>query len=603
MRIHALRQVRGEQRGAALVWALLISFVMAASSFILVNLGRSSSQTSELHRRKAQAANLSEAALAFGLQAVEDAYNANIVPAATGTVDIDGQTVSFTIEQVDPEASVMGDDGLASFLTLFRVEGTATVGRSRERARSVVAARRIPLFQFAMFFENDMNFWLPAPMTIKGRLHCNGRVFAKTANTLNFNTNYFGAVGGYFGTTILASTGVGTVSPQVRQWVEDIWDPAHALNYFGLTCENAMDLLGIPSDHGFDSTFAGYDKDSDGDFDDVGDWLPFSPGAIAGTSPAPLYMGGGDGHTLHTEADGLEELIVPPIDTLSMYAASAGGDYAWDAFQNAYAPVAAGTGTHSQGSYHENADLSIISWPNGTWKAYNQNGIEVTASVATAITATSMYDARQAAGTGQKIQLTSIDVSKLNTTGYFPANGLLYVAGYGAGTGKDALGFELNKGSQLQGALTVVSPNSVYVRGDYNTSAQKPASVIADAVNLLSNAWNNSKASGGLPTASNTTYNLSVVTGDVDEASSGYFQGGPMNALRRHETWTGKTETVKGSIVCMFRSQYATGRYRNDTDYFRPPTRVWNYDPNLDVVTNLPPFTPQSIEVTPVVTW
>jgi hypothetical protein len=591
------------RRGTVLVWALLISFVIATSSFVFATLSRSSSEMAELHRRETEAQALSAAAADFAVQAIEDAYEGNMPVPESGEVEIDGQMVAYSITAEDDEATVVDEKGLNAFQQVFRVEGRATVGRSQENTRTVVRAQRIPIFQFALFFENDMNFSRPPDMTVRGRVHSNSRIFVKTEGPLRFDTNYFGAVGGYYGSNLNGAPGPGTVSPLMRRWVEDPWDASEIVEYFELPCKTKMDSLGIPTANGYDSDFVGWDDNSDGDFLDSDDWLPFLPGSIDGTSAPDMYLGDGDGHTLRTGAGGLNELAVPGIESIAMFTTGGALDHEWDVSTSSYVEVAPGTGTHGKGGYHAAADLSIITKPDGTWKAYDGNGTDVTSSLTSIVTPTQMYDARQADGNGKKIQLTSIDLKALNSSGYFPANGLLYMGGYGAGTSTNALGFELKQCKELLGPLTVVSENSVYIRGDYNTTAKKPAAVIADAVNLLSNAWNNSKTPGNLPTASNTVYNLSVVTGDVDEISTGFFQGGAMNVLRRHERWTTYDETINGSIVCMFRSKYATGRYRNDGDYFRPPDRFWNYDQMLDSKDSLPPFTPQSIEVTPVVSW
>jgi len=51
----------------------------------------------------------------------------------------------------------------------------------------------------------------------------------------------------------------------------------------------------------------------------------------------------------------------------------------------------------------------------------------------------------------------------------------------------------------LADRLTVVSPNPVYIWGDFNVNDKKPAAVICDAINLLSNRWDDSKTDGHLP--------------------------------------------------------------------------------------------------------
>lgn len=53
-------------------------------------------------------------------------------------------------------------------------------------------------------------------------------------------------------------------------------------------------------------------------------------------------------------------------------------------------------------------------------------------------------------------------------------------------------GIRIRNGSTMPTAmkgLTVVSDQAVYIMGDYNTVNKKPASILADVVNVLSNAW------------------------------------------------------------------------------------------------------------------
>lgn len=608
MRILRPVHVAPARRGAMLIWAMLVSIVIASASYIFATLGRSASDMAELHARRVQANALSEAAVAEAIDAIEAAYDASGEVPESGTVVIDGLEATYTVEEAEPEQRLVNDNGMAVFRTTFRVTGTATVRGTQETFKTMVNAERVPLFQFAMFSQNDMDFLRVATMTIKGRVHSNGRILIATHNQLTFNTNYVGAAGGIYGTTLVPGSGLGkdyegSVSPLIRKWVDDPYDATYAEKYYELLCKDALDAMGIWSTGGYDSDFDGHDDDGDGGYDGWDDLLPFSPGVVAGTSADDFYIGPGDGFTLKTGSEGLSEMVVPSIDNLAMFTETKGGDYEWDGTSDTYVEVTPGTGTHGMGVYHEQAGLSILGQPDGTWKAYDGAGLEITDKLTDAVTTSSMYDARQAEGTGEKIHVTKIEMDKLNASGYFPPNGLLYLAGYGAGTGAEALGFQLFDGKELKGDLTVVSPNSVYVQGDYNTTSSKAAAVIADAVNLLSNAWDGKKTPGSLPTASDTEYHMAVVTGDVDDVATGLYQGGPHNSLRRHENWTGKKETFVGSLVTLFRSQYATADFGLNGDFYKPPTRVWSYDEKFNSIDNLPPFTPQSISVEPLVIW
>ncbi len=167
--------------------------------------------------------------------------------------------------------------------------------------------------------------------------------------------------------------------------------------------------------------------------------------------------------------------------------------------------------------------------------------------------------------------------------------------------------------------LTIVSENPVYVQGDFNansgagvfTGAHIATSVIADAVTLLSNKWNDVN-SFAFPyninnrQASTTTYRFGVVAGKgisfpqpaVCGAGPCYedfgTDGGVHNFLRFLENWGGQTLWYKGSVVSFYYSRQATGVYKdglNNTVY-SPPSRGYNFDSEFLTPSLLPPRTP-----------
>ena len=205
------------------------------------------------------------------------------------------------------------------------------------------------------------------------------------------------------------------------------------------------------------------------------------------------------------------------------------------------------------------------------------------------ITETTIYDGRE----GKNVTVTNIDVGLLNASGLFPANGLIYAYRTDASVAQPN-GFRLRNGSTLLGNLSVVSENSVYLQGDFNTVDKKAAAVISDAVNLLSNAWNDTKTAGTLPTASPTQYNLAMITGDVPSSS---YYGGLENLPRFHERWTGVQATIRGSFTRLYESQLARGAWQQHGDVYSPPRRDFRFDPDLLDANNLPPFTPNAAYV------
>ena len=594
------------RRGLILLWATFAAFAIVAGAVILSTVATSSSRLSESNRDRTSARYMSRAATARAAFTIYDALALGSAPPAEGTVDIGGHEASYTVTLTDGPTLSDASAGLYSMDSVYRIEGFAEAGRAEARTKRIVVARVVPLFQFALYYEEDMEFLYPAPMTINGPVHCNGDIYLYAQHGLNFDTNYMRAVGGVYSRPHFSEwTDVYNWGPnnpaEIRRWVADPLDPVEPVEFVPMETKTQMDSWGIPSVSGFDSDFVGHDAEGDGDYYGPDVWLPFGARSLEQWSNPDLYAGG-EGSTLLTGEHGVQRVEAPEIDDFRMYMEAENGDFEWSDGDQEFVEVAPGTGTHAPGPFYAAAGLSIISNPDGTWEAYDHLGLDVTAVLAGAVTSTTMYDARQAQGNGEEIQVTVIDVQSLNSSGLFPSNGLLFVAGHGSGTGTDVKGFQLTNGDTLLDDLSIVSPDSIYVRGDFNSNAVKSAAVMADAVNLLSNGWDNSKQPGTLPSASSTTYRMAILTGDV-EATADAFNGGPHNLPRFHENWSGRTCTIVGSMVALGHSEKATGRFEVYGDYYQAPNRNWSFDTRFSAFENLPPFTPTYVSVDDVVVW
>jgi hypothetical protein len=213
------------------------------------------------------------------------------------------------------------------------------------------------------------------------------------------------------------------------------------------------------------------------------------------------------------------------------------------------------------------------------------------------------------------------------------------------------------------GGFTVASENPVYIQGNYNsncssatggsfspctpgnttydttwTSTANPepnhsaASIIADAVTLLSNNWQDAGISttylaaanqtngslenpihpdgtaGDSPNrlSANTYYRAAVAAGKViafDNPANNpdaYFgsDGGVHNFLRFLEDWNApgggsqRSLYYKGSLVSLYWNTYATGSYKCCNLVYHPPDRQYTFDPLFSSPQNLPPGTP-----------
>jgi len=152
--------------------------------------------------------------------------------------------------------------------------------------------------------------------------------------------------------------------------------------------------------------------------------------------------------------------------------------------------------------------------------------------------------------------------------------------------------------------LTVSTADPLYVWGNYNapnpaslgtsnTSATMPASLVGDAITILSINWTDAGSKSALASrkAGPTTVNAGILAGAV-ETTEGQYGGGMENFPRFLESWgSGNTFTYNGSMVKMFPSLYATNVW-NTANIYDPPKRNWAFDLNFNDPTKLPPLTP-----------
>ena len=196
------------------------------------------------------------------------------------------------------------------------------------------------------------------------------------------------------------------------------------------------------------------------------------------------------------------------------------------------------------------------------------------------------------------------------------------------------------------GGFTVVSENPIYVQGDYNatslpTSAPNgfndafplchvPASVMGDAVTLLSNAWQPGAQSGytsgdandfanpdnpNCPSqrcATNTYYRMAVMAGKTIPfpAYSGTSallswgavdtgtDGGVHNFLRYIEDWGSANLNYDGSLASFYFSRQATGIYKCCNNVYNAPSaRNYTFDTDFQNIEKLPPGVPRFTDV------
>jgi Tfp pilus assembly protein PilX len=235
-------------------------------------------------------------------------------------------------------------------------------------------------------------------------------------------------------------------------------------------------------------------------------------------------------------------------------------------------------------------------------------------------------------------------------------NGLvLYftVIGPNSNLNPSGYGVRLRNGNNLSPfnntkGVTVVSDQPVYIQGDYNDfnngAGWVPASVMGDVINVLSNNYANAASrNGAVPVtavtdpncvtavytvkgkspldcrpATSTTIRAAIVgatdsTGNAEGAAGrdvGTSNGGVNNMMRFHEEWGfngglqggAATFTYQGSLVSLntplhMNGTWSLGAAPGGRSVYNPPIRNWTYDQRFNIAANLPPLSPQAVSL------
>jgi hypothetical protein len=446
--------------------------------------------------------------------------------------------------------------GLYGWSTVYRVLSNVRQTNTRYAITNAVQqdleCDSIPVFQFAIFYNSLLEFTWAAPLTVRGRTHANGNVFVGSASPLVFNST-------------VTSTG---------QILLTNWDGHTLSQYTGSITYNG------------------------------------NPGYSTNVPVLQLPIG-----TNNTPAAVREVVNMPPVG------------------EDPNSPLA------SQRYFNKSEVTLLVS--NTVVTAILKNSPSDSTPVTLTSTnsaaylntnfpflnlATSFTDQRE----GKTIKATQIDLGKFakwavtnaSMAAKFPATGgvypnILYVADNRTNAASELTAVRIVDAAAIptngNTGFTLATPNPLYVQGMYNcpvaadqgttnTSHTLPASLISDALTVLSGNWDDSQSSlslgsGSKNKATSTTINAALLTGVVYSTGSGasQFSGGVMNLPRLLEDWGNGgsvTLTLNTSVVNFYDSVRATTQFQNPGVYYYAPTRQFSFDSNFLDSTKLPPGTP-----------
>lgn len=520
--------VLSRNRGVALIalYSIIVVVLIIISSFVLRVINSYKLADIARYRMKAYFMARGGCEDAMNQVAIYEANKETMTMPAPWGWNTASMSANSTITQ-------LSDPNPADNVAYYRIDTTAnpTFGGNTYTAtvHQVVAAVEKYPWQFAAFYDDDLEI-LPGPnMVLSGKVHTNEDLYLGANNTLTLDTDYVHAVGEIYNLRKDESI---TPSGDVLIKVKDS-DPA--------TSQLMWDRASEPAP--MDSRNP--------------DWVDGSQTRWNSTVQSGVH--------------GVTKLEPPNIGSIQ-----------------------------PGGYYQTNADLNIVVDSVGTTTVLDKNGASVTLPDGT-ITESTIYNHRE----GKWVTLTNIDIELLNDSGHYPANGLLYATRQDASS-TSPNGIRLINGKKLNGPLSVVSNDPVYIQGHFNQvlEGKQPAGVICDSINLLSSNWDDTNSNSGLSSrpAESTEINAAFIAG-VDTTSLGSYNGGLENYPRLHEYWSGKTLTIRGSFVELWASEIAQGKWKYGSPQYTAPGRDWHYDPSFDAFTNLPPFSPYVIELQRLSWW
>lgn len=523
----------------------------------------------------------------------------------------------FTNDLASPYA------GLGGTRIPYKIVANAKLTSSRfnftNAVQQEVAFTTVPIFQFAIFYNSLLEFTQCAPMNIRGKIHANGDIYVGTLSGSSLDC-----------WQDVTATGV---IAKPAWWGFSASDWSGSVTFHGETTTNAASLaLPVGTNNTAAAVHKIIERPEAGELptSDMGTERYYNKAEIlilvtngavtVGVknpysttsnnvvwSQASYFVSTNKSLYDQREADTelLTEIDVTKFKTWAATNAAVSSVLGGATPSLIYVDDTRGGYTYTTNTVITTNDYTSSTYPGNGVGTVSTNLSDWTPSRGTSRLPASYYDYRvysTSRRNGTKYQYREYEYT------YYTYSTNYVVTRTGSGSA-----VRLVNGQTLpSNGLTVATPNGLYVKGNYNcptaaylgttnTTDVKPASFVADAVTILSGSWDDTLSSGSLydRTASNTTVNAAIVSGNVPTGADGISpkSGGVHNLPRLLENWGdgSKTLTINGSLVCLFQSTRASGNFigpGESGEYYRAPTRNWSFDNNFLDPNKLPPGTP-----------
>lgn len=554
-------------------------------------------------------------------------------------------------------------------------------------------SRLVPLFQFVMFYNNDLDFSIPPDITLNGAIHTNGNLYldasASGPSTLSINGQ-------------VSTSGIlyrGAKDTNTCTGIVKIYDPTTArtlncsgttrttYNQSGVSSWNNMIQIGInqltvPAPDTLDPTPGKlyWDKAD----------LRLVLKLDSSGNPNSIEVRNQDNSVNTTANNSLRDSCSPisPTTTLPISTALVNegiGDSNYEGTDTVLKVAsAAGFTTRDVVKVGLDSDSNVIAAVNTTatpntitlkrqlGHPYQPTIVASTGAIvrkAVVSTSDTFYNYREknwsVGASGRFIRMLNVDVQglldcahSLNLMGKAlndnSDGGLVWfltVEGPnsapnltpGAGGSPNNYGVRIYNGDYLYSSLstapeikglTIVSDQATYIQGDYNKKdnpvtptnegddpatpsiieKKRPAAILSDTINVLSNFWKTDDSNNigydasNLPStpvlltdtirkATETTINAAFLAG-TNITTVNLTSGGVNNYPRFHEDWASIPFNYKGSFVSLNVPRRVNSPFCGSgvtCNIYTAPKRLWDYDIDFENAANLPPLTPRFV--------
>ena len=587
------------RRGVAMILVLLLGIVILVLGMAMITTSGGFFQSTVDAKQRIRSRYAAEAMVALQMATLDKLkdslmagkHNLASVPSTLVSPTGNGEMAQAgTVKQTTGGQQLIttGDfKGLMGTMVSFLVKASGTApGGAKTNVQATLYLYQIPLFQFGVFYQGNLEITPGPSMTVQGPVHTNGNA-------------YFRAYSGLGVANSLTIQGPVTVTGQIYQWVEG--PPDSRIFYY-----RSPDTVPAVNQYQSGLTYTITQMSN-----------ATRPGPVngvynidQGTAQLNLPIGGAVPHALITPCTGNESpaLKKQRFDCLT----DASGR-----FINGITPQPLGWIPTDSVFFDRREDRWVHVWcvnvgalPTGDSIFYLYDSVLMTQDRGkrhdTVINAFKLYNAAHLTR-----NLSIASGNPIYVEGNFNAawnGGKCKPVDY-VGTVPDS---EKYCNTMIAcDAFTLLSPN-----WSYSNYAAK------DTSGSLEQKFANASWLTGAETENPTGYtdafngvdtlNAAILTGEkptdslflypwTTNTSNGNFEsnyeGGWHNTIRFLENWAGATSHFRGSFVCMWSAQTKGLRMKYDslvfgTRYYSPPTRNWGYDPRFEDINNMPPGTP-----------